>query len=65
MTVGELLDRLNDLPSDTLVCAAEIDEAFGINIAAVDSATIESRKPNGVEGIELGNSSDTVVVIRW
>jgi hypothetical protein len=29
MTVGELLDRLKDLPAETIVCAAEVDEAFG------------------------------------
>ncbi|WP_244602685.1 sugar phosphorylase [Mesorhizobium delmotii] len=56
------------MPPDTLVCAAEIDEAFAVNIAGietVESARIESRKPDGIEAVELANGNDKVVVIRW
>jgi hypothetical protein len=68
MTLGEFLDRVKDLPSDALVCAAEVDEAFGMNIAAVevvDNATVESSAPDGTESVQLENGSETVVVIRW
>ena len=68
MTVRELLDQVKDLPPDTLVCAAEVDEAFAINIAGVervDSATIQSRKPDGTEAVELANGTEKAVVIHW
>jgi hypothetical protein len=59
---------VKDLPPDTLVCAAETDEAFAANIAGVETvenARIESRKPDGTEAVELANGNDKVVVIRW
>ncbi|PAQ10865.1 sugar phosphorylase [Mesorhizobium temperatum] len=68
MRLRELMDQVKNLPPDTLVCAAEIDEAFGANIAGIetiDSARIESRKPDGTEAVELANGNDKVVVIRW
>jgi type IV secretory pathway TrbF-like protein len=68
MKLRELLDQVRDLPPDTLVCAAEIDEAFATNVATaevVEGARIESRKPNGVEAVELANGTETVIVIRW
>ena len=68
MTLRELMDRIKGLPPDTVVCAAEVDEAFGANVASVeivDDARVESKKPDGTESIELANGSDRVVVIRW
>jgi hypothetical protein len=68
MTIRELLDQIKDLPAETLVCAAEIDEAFGVNIASVeivDDARVESTEPDGAEAVEFGNGGDKVVVIRW
>ncbi|ESX71575.1 MULTISPECIES: hypothetical protein [unclassified Mesorhizobium] len=68
MKLRELLDRVKDLPPDTLVCVAEIDEAFGVNVAVVESiddAKIQGRKPEGTEAVELGNGTEKVVVIRW
>ncbi|MER9944092.1 sugar phosphorylase [Mesorhizobium sp. M0092] len=68
MKLRELLDRVKDLPPDTLVCVAEIDEAFGVNVAVVESiddAKIKGRKPEGTEAVELGNGTEKVVVIRW
>lgn len=68
MTLRELMAMVEHLPPDTLVCTAEIDEAFGINVAkaeVIDNAKIRGRKPDGTEAIELGNGGDSVVVIRW
>ena len=68
MTLRELMEQIKDLPPDTLVCAAEVDEAFGANVAGVevlDDARVESKKPDGTESIELANGRDRVVVIRW
>ncbi|ADV14597.1 hypothetical protein Mesau_05547 [Mesorhizobium australicum WSM2073] len=68
MNVRELLDQIKDLPPETLVCVAEIDEAFAANAAnveAVESAKIQSRKQDGTEAVELANGTEKVVVIRW
>jgi hypothetical protein len=68
MTVRELLEQVKDLPPETLVCTAELEEAFGANIAGVElveSARIESRKADGTEAVDLGNGDDKVLVIRW
>ncbi|MER9236826.1 sugar phosphorylase [Mesorhizobium sp. M0622] len=68
MTLRELLDQVKDLPPDTLVSAAEIDEAFGVNVVGVevvDGAKIQSRKPDGTEAVELANGTEKVIVIRW
>ncbi len=68
MKLRELLDKVKDLPPDTLVCAAEVDEAFGANVAGieiVEDAGIGSRRADGKEAVELGNGGETVVVVRW
>ena len=68
MTLRELLKQVKDLPPDTLVCTAEIDEAFGVNPATVeivDDARIGSRKPDGTEAVQLDGGTDKVVGIRW
>ncbi|MER8792684.1 sugar phosphorylase [Mesorhizobium sp. M0984] len=68
MKLRELLDQVKDLPPDTLLCAAEIDEAFAVNVVgieAVGSARIQSRKPDGTEAVELANGTEKVIVIRW
>jgi hypothetical protein len=68
MKLRELLDQVKDLPPDTLVCTAEVDEAYAANIARIETmenARIESRKPDGTEAVELANGNQKVVVIRW
>ncbi len=68
MRLDQFLDQLKDLPPDTRVCVAEIDEAFAINIASVeiiDNAHVTSDEPSGQETVELGAGDDRVVVIRW
>lgn len=68
MTRRELMAKVEGLPPDTVVCIAEIDEAFGINIAdleVVEDSSVGRRKPDGKEAIELGNGNQRVLVIRW
>ncbi|MGX7877296.1 hypothetical protein ACVDG5_035945 [Mesorhizobium sp. ORM6] len=46
MNVRQLLDQIKNLPEETLVCVAEVDEAFAANAAGVEpveSAKIQSR----------------------
>jgi hypothetical protein len=64
----ELMERVKDLPPETVVCTAEVDEAFAVNIAdveVVDQAKLGSRKADGTESIDLNNGNERVVVIRW
>lgn len=68
MKVRELMDRLKDLPPDTRLCVAEIDEAFAINAATVEiveDARAYNEEASGREAVELGNGNDKVAVIRW
>ncbi|MFD0460586.1 sugar phosphorylase [Microvirga aerilata] len=53
---------------DTLVCVAEVDEAFAAHVAEVEiveDARAEDLKAEGTEAVELGNGSQRVVVVRW
>ena len=68
MKLSELLAKVKDLPPDTLVCVAEVDEAFAIHIDSVeviDSARAQSQKADGTEAVELANGKERAVVIRW
>ncbi|MGX7872879.1 sugar phosphorylase [Mesorhizobium sp. ORM6] len=68
MKVRDLLARMKEIDPDILVCVAEIDQAFAVNIAAVeavDRASIQSRKGDGTEAVGLADGSEQVVVIRW
>ncbi len=54
MTLGEFLAQVKDLPPDTLLCVAEVDESFGINIAGVyvlDIAKAQSTEADGTESV--------------
>ncbi len=67
-TLREFLKKVENLPPDTLVCVAEVDEAFAANVAEVeiiDDARPQNQKAEGTEAVELGNGSERVVVIRW
>ncbi len=67
-TLRDLLKQVDNLPPDTRVCVAEIDEAFAANIVqveVVEGARIQSRVADGIEAVELANGSERVVVIRW
>ncbi|MCB5177675.1 MULTISPECIES: sugar phosphorylase [Microvirga] len=67
-TLREFLKKVENLPPETLVCVAEVDEAFAANVAQVEiveDARTQSRKADGTETVELANGSEKVVVIRW
>jgi hypothetical protein len=67
-TLRDLLKSVENLPPDTLVCVAEVDEAFAAHVAEVeivDNAKTQNRKTEGLEAVELGNGGEKVVVIRW
>jgi hypothetical protein len=56
------------LSPDTILCVAEVDEAFGSEIANVevmDNARQRSPDAADQEAIELANGSDRAVVLRW
>jgi hypothetical protein len=67
-TLREFLNQVENLPPDTLLCVAEVDEAFAAHVAEVEivsDAKEQNRKAEGTEAVELGNGKQTVVVIRW
>jgi hypothetical protein len=68
MKLRDFLNQVKDLPPDTLLCVAEVDEAFGMNVSGLDvvkNAKAQSRKADGTEAVELGSGSENVLVIRW
>ena len=56
MTLRELMEQIKDLPPDTLVCAAEVDEAFGANVAGVRSWTMPGWKAKSRTARNRSNS---------
>ncbi len=67
-TLREFLKKVEKLPPDTLLCVAEVDEAFANDVAEieiVDNAKAQRQKTAGPEAVELGNGNQKVVVIRW
>jgi len=53
---------------DTILCVAEVDEAFGSEIEDVeilDNARQRSPDAADMEAIELANGDQKAVVIRW
>jgi hypothetical protein len=67
-TLREFLRKVENLPPDTLLCIAEVDEAFAANVAqveVVEGANAQSKRADGTEAVELANGSQKVVVIRW
>lgn len=67
-TLREFLTQVENLPPDTLLCVAEVDEAFATHVAEVEivpDAKAQNRQAEGMEAVELGNGKQTVVVIRW
>ena len=67
-TLREFLKQVENLPPDTLLCVAEVDEAFAANVVEVEiveNAKAQDTRAEGVEAVELANGSQRVVVIRW
>jgi hypothetical protein len=67
-TLRDFLKQVENLPPDTLLCVAEVDEAFAahvVEIEIIEDAKPQNRKTEGTEAVELGNGKQRVVVIRW
>lgn len=67
-TLRDFLKAVENLPPDTLLCVAEVDEAFAAHVAeleVIEDAKQQNAKAEGTEAVELGNGRETVVVIRW
>ncbi len=67
-TLRDFLKQVQNLPPDTLLCVAEVDEAFAAHveeIEIIEDAKDQDSTAQGTEAVELGNGSQTVVVIRW
>ncbi len=67
-TLRDFLKQIENLPPDTLVCVAEVDEAFAAHVEEVEiieDARADDLKAEGTEAVELGNGNQRVIVIRW
>jgi hypothetical protein len=67
-TLRDFLKQVENLPPDTLLCVAEVDEAFAAHVAEIEiieDAKSQNPKAEGIEAVELGNGKERVVVIRW
>jgi len=67
-TLRDFLKVVENLPPDTLLCVAEVDEAFAAHVEefeVVENAKQQNRRAESTEAVELGNGSQTVLVIRW
>jgi hypothetical protein len=68
MKLGDFLKKVEGMDPDTILCVAEVDEAFGSEIEEVeilDNARQRSPDAADMEAIELGNGDQKAVVIRW
>ncbi|HZH09380.1 MAG TPA: sugar phosphorylase [Microvirga sp.] len=67
-TLRDFLKIVENLPPDTLLCVAEVDEAFASHVEEfeiVENAKPQNRKSESIEAVELGNGNQRVLVIRW
>ena len=68
MTLQDFMDRVKDLPPETPLCVAEVDEASAMNVAGVEvvrDAKMQSDEADGTETVELGSGQDTILLVRW
>jgi hypothetical protein len=68
MRLRDFLDKVAELDPDTILCVAELDEAFGSEIAEVEivrNARQRSEDAADQEAVELANGDRTAVVLRW
>jgi hypothetical protein len=68
MKLGEFLKQVEGLDSDTILCVAEVDEAFGSEIAQVEIIdNARSRSPDAAdqEAVEFGTGQEKAVILRW
>jgi hypothetical protein len=68
MKLGDFLKRVEGLDPNTILCVAEVDEAFASEIAQVeiiDNARQRSPDAADQEAVELANGDQKAVVLRW
>jgi hypothetical protein len=68
MKLGDFLKQVEGLDPNTILCVAEIDEAFGSEIQDVEILdTARQRSPDAaeMEAIEFADGNQKAVVIRW
>ena len=68
MTLQDFMDQVKDLPPETMLCVAEVDEASGMTVAGleiVNNAKVESSEADETETVDLANGEETVLVVRW
>jgi hypothetical protein len=68
MKLSDFLKKVEGMDPDTILCVAEVDEAFGSEIEDVeilDNARQRSPDAADMEAIELANGDQKAVVIRW
>jgi len=68
MKLVDFLKKIESLDPNTVLCVAEVDEAFGLEVADVEIVSnARQRIPDAAdqENVELANGSETVIVVRW
>ena len=68
MKLGDFLRKVEGMDPNTILCVAEVDEAFGSEIEQVEILNhARARSPDAAdsEAVELGNGDQRAVVIRW
>jgi hypothetical protein len=68
MKLGDFLKQVEGLDPNTILCVAEVDEAFGSEIAQVeiiDNARQRSPDAADQEAVEFGNGQEKAVILRW
>ena len=68
MKLADFLKKIEGLDPNTVLCVAEVDEAFGSEVADVEVVTnARQRSPDAAdqESVELANGTATVIVVRW
>jgi hypothetical protein len=68
MKLADFLKQVEGLAPDTILCVAEVDEAFGSEIASIeiiDNARERSDQAFEQEAIEFGSGDRKAVVLRW
>jgi hypothetical protein len=68
MKLGDFLKQVEGLDPNTILCVAEVDEAFGSEIAQVeiiDNARQRSPDAADQEAVEFGSGQEKAVILRW
>ena len=68
MTLQDFMDQMKDLPPETVLCVAQVDEASAMNVAGlgvVHDAKLQSSEADGTEAVELGGGQKTALLARW